>query len=902
MDRRTFFLLTGAASGAFLAPSLPRHHPTRTGRLQFTLDDRRRWSLWYRGTRGAVPVIERASIGVWIGDALVTLADLEDTAVGNRRPPAGESLVIRGRAAGVFLEAEFVGGEERAVPHASVTVSIYPDRYLPTCGGVRFFDGPETDVLPGPAPLVALVSGYDSSAGCRVERLPVGSELASHAVLALTGATHGLRIAFDPAEPGEAAVRLSPAGLAAVSDWRPARPLRPRGDSSTMRLAYQAEGDGLEALAALFEPASPVDRERLADLIAPVGWSARHLPADRFGEALVLANLEVCAARFDRRHFRCVLLSDGYQRAPGDWETNTRFPGGHRWLTDRIHAHGFKAGLWIAPFAVAGASGLPAAHPDWLLRHGDEPLVMAAPGAWGGPVHALDGAHPDVQQWLYDLARRAVRDWGYDLLEADFLHWATLGDAHHGGLTHAESYRRGLAAIRDGLGPEAFLLGRHAPLQHSAGLVNGMHTGPDLHASWGGIQRAGRAAALRWFAHRGAWLNDPGGLLVGAPLTDDEARTWTSLVTLAGGVTLFAGHLPDLPPERLGMLQRALPAARPGGRPVGALVPDREVAPAVMVGDETHPLHGAWRFRTGDDPAYADRDYADDVWETIAVPGAWERAGRPHYDGYAWYRTRFTLPARRAAPVALELGKIADVEATYVNGAKVGQLGGFPPHYRSERLAYRRYALAAEQLNWGGENVLAVRVYDGGGEGGLWSGRRERPALAWVAQGAPRWWTVALTNWDAEPRDLSVPLADLGIAGARFAAYDVWRDAPLTDVRTAVQTTLEPHATLLLALRPASAHPQVIGTTRHLVQGAVDVRDEAWDRSAAVLRGRAAAQDERAYAVTIAVPRTLRPAACRADPPCETRRLPSGHVVLTWPGGGDGRDLQWELRFRAASR
>src|SRR2546427_11942766 len=55
---------------------------------------------------------------------------------------------------------------------------------------------------------------------------------------------------------------------------------------------------------------------------------------------------------------------------------------------------------------------------------------------------------------------------------------------------------------------------------------------------------------------------------------------------------------------------------------------------------------------------------------------------------------------------------------------KVGQTGELSPGGRGEPQAYRRYRLPPEALNWGGENVLAVRVL---GSGGIWSVRRSRP-------------------------------------------------------------------------------------------------------------------------------------------------------------------------------
>src|SRR6266699_224280 len=499
MDRRTFVLLTGATSGALIRPPVRlSHSPTgagwrsggpAVGRLRFELDDHHRWSLWYYGDGSPVPVVRGAEIVAWVGDQPLTLAELEDSTVGNRRPPGGDAVVVRGRAAGVWVEAELLAAGGASTPQASVTVTIFPDRFLPTVRGVRLFQLPHAELLAGDGPLVALVNGAHSADPCRVVIVgaPEAEELASHAALGLTRGSRGMAIAFDAGEPGNARVQLS--------------------------------RDGLEALRALFVPSSPVDQERLAQAVAPTGWCTRSEWPGTIAEGDVIANLEFSAANFDRRFFRHIELDDGYQRALGAWDTNDRFPHGHAWLTDQIHARGFKAGLWVAPFGVAEGSGVPASQPDWLLRDASGPVVCETREAWGGKIYALDGAHPKAQQWLFDLARRVVREWGYDYLRIDRLRWATFGTTHYGGLTHAEAYRAGLGAIRDGLGTEAFLLASEAPLQHAVGLVNGMRIGPDVDVSWSGIQSPARAAGLRSFYHRSTWLNDPDCLVVRAPLS-----------------------------------------------------------------------------------------------------------------------------------------------------------------------------------------------------------------------------------------------------------------------------------------------------------------------------------------------------------------------------------------------
>src|SRR2546425_2459149 len=461
MDRRTFVLLTGAASGALIRPLVRLSAPPLVrgalgvGRLRFELDERHRWSLWYSGDARPVPLVRDAELGAWIGGAFVTLADLQDSTVGSRRPPGGEAIVVRGRAAGVVLEAEFVSLGDADAPQAAVTLTLYPDRVLPTVRGVRFFHSTEPDLVPGGGALLALVNGADSWAATSVETVSAraaGSQSESYGAIGLTRGSHGLALAFDPAEPGQGKVEVS-RELEAVSEWLPARPLRPEGDASTLRLCYQPSGDGLEALDLLFAPISPVDRERLATAAVPTGWCSWYELSGGVTEADMIANLEFCAAHFDRRFFGYVQLDDGYQRATGDWQTNDKFPHGHRWLSDQIHGRGFKAGLWLAPFAVAERAGVPAQHPDWLLKNADGAIVWDTRDDWGGKGHSLDGAPPQGRQWLYDLGSRIVPRWGYDYVKIDFLLWATAGAAHYGGRTPPPGHRKGLAASRDRLGP-----------------------------------------------------------------------------------------------------------------------------------------------------------------------------------------------------------------------------------------------------------------------------------------------------------------------------------------------------------------------------------------------------------------------------------------------------------------
>src|SRR6266571_5351048 len=133
MDRRTFVLLTGASSAALIRPPdrLSDSPPWAVGRLRFELDDHRRWSLWYYGDAQPVPLFPSAEIVAWVGDQALTLAQLEDSTVGSRRPPGGDAVVVRGRAARVWVDADFLFATA-ARPHDLITVTICRARCHPT--------------------------------------------------------------------------------------------------------------------------------------------------------------------------------------------------------------------------------------------------------------------------------------------------------------------------------------------------------------------------------------------------------------------------------------------------------------------------------------------------------------------------------------------------------------------------------------------------------------------------------------------------------------------------------------------------------------------------------------------------------------------------------------------------
>ena len=137
-----------------------------------------------------------------------------------------------------------------------------------------------------------------------------------------------------------------------------------------------------------------------------------------------------------------------------------------------------------------------------------------------------------------------------------------------------------------------------------------------------------------------------------------------------------------------------------------------------------------WKFLQGDKPQYIDSALNDYWWNDISPLTVWERQGIKG-DGYAWYRVKVVIPVKmkknayRYGGLMLNLGKIDDADETFFNGHMIGSTGKMPPDYAGAYDVQRSYLIPPEYVQWGKKNTVAVRVYDAGGDGGIYGGPAE---------------------------------------------------------------------------------------------------------------------------------------------------------------------------------
>jgi beta-galactosidase len=131
----------------------------------------------------------------------------------------------------------------------------------------------------------------------------------------------------------------------------------------------------------------------------------------------------------------------------------------------------------------------------------------------------------------------------------------------------------------------------------------------------------------------------------------------------------------------------------------------------------------SWKFAPGDDLAWAGADFDDRGWrEAGGTNITFNALGHTAAESMGWYRCRVAVPdALRGKDFVLRIGVIDDADETFFNGVKIGGIGGMPPHFDGSGSPWTRqraYTVPAKLVR-DGANVVAIRVFNNSGDGGL---------------------------------------------------------------------------------------------------------------------------------------------------------------------------------------
>ena len=223
--------------------------------------------------------------------------------------------------------------------------------------------------------------------------------------------------------------------------------------------------DYAEGLAAFRKAFSPRVAKKL------FGYTSWYNYYQDINEGILLRDLDALDSRFE-----LFQIDDGYETFVGDWldVDPKKFPRGLSPIVERIHSRGFKAGIWLAPFAAEEKSKLFQEHPDWIVK--DENGEFAKCGAnWSG-FYSLDLSKQEV----LDYVRKCLETYmemGFDFFKLDFLYCVTIAPIE--GKTRAEMSQFAYSFLRDVL-KDKLVLGCGANIFSSHGNFDYLRIGPDV--------------------------------------------------------------------------------------------------------------------------------------------------------------------------------------------------------------------------------------------------------------------------------------------------------------------------------------------------------------------------------------------------------------------------------------
>ncbi len=290
----------------------------------------------------------------------------------------------------------------------------------------------------------------------------------------------------------------------------------------------------------------------------PSGWCSWYEYYTKLSPEALYKNLKAIAAQGPE--LEIFQIDDGWQTAVGDWlEPKPAFAHRMRELADAIRSAGMRPGLWFAPFSAAGDSELARLHPEYVLKNEYGRRLPAGYNPyWKGFYYGLDVTHPRFAEYLREVVRTIVEDWGFEVLKCDFLFSACLrGACHHDlSLSRAQVLKEGMRTIRQAAGADVKIMGCGMPLSAGIGLVDSMRVGPDTGDFWiklsGKLLRTGamigarnslRNFMVRSPMHKRIWLNDPDCAIIrdrGTRLSPAERRAQLDAIALSGGALMYS--------------------------------------------------------------------------------------------------------------------------------------------------------------------------------------------------------------------------------------------------------------------------------------------------------------------------------------------------------------------------
>ncbi len=208
------------------------------------------------------------------------------------------------------------------------------------------------------------------------------------------------------------------------------------------------------------------------------GYTSWYNYFQKIDEKIILRDLDgLNCAKNEANIFQ---IDDGYETFVGDWlDPCEKFPNGMKYIADKIHKKGYKAGIWIAPFSAQRVSRTTKEHPDWLIKDENGKPQIGCIG-WGG-AYTLDIYNDEAREYIKHFFDVILNDWGYDMVKLDFLYSQCITPRN--GKCRGEIMYDGMKLLRECVG-DKLLLGCGIPMSAAIGVCDACRISCDVDLSY----------------------------------------------------------------------------------------------------------------------------------------------------------------------------------------------------------------------------------------------------------------------------------------------------------------------------------------------------------------------------------------------------------------------------------
>ena len=285
-------------------------------------------------------------------------------------------------------------------------------------------------------------------------------------------------------------------------------------------------------------------------------------------EEIILRDLNgLDAAKEDVSIFQ---IDDGYETFVGDWidPNPSRFPNGMKYIADKIHDKGYKAGIWLAPFSCQKVSRIANEHPDWLIKD-EKGKPLQGVLAWGG-AYILDIYNPEVREYLSTVFDTVLNEWGFDMVKLDFLYSECLYPRN--GKCRGEIMREAMEFLRELVG-DKLLLGCGVPMSSCIGIVDACRISCDVDLTYTGkiynhihvsneilsAQHAINNSIMRRHLNGRVFMNDPDVFFLrnnNLKFTEEQKYLLGRINNLCGNVLFVSDNAGDYDAKQMELLRK----------------------------------------------------------------------------------------------------------------------------------------------------------------------------------------------------------------------------------------------------------------------------------------------------------------------------------------------------------